>query len=102
MITHEQYMADSAKLHHAYYLEIARAAGVRFSDPKDIARFREALTTDKHMNNIPLAWWDARAMGLGHGTRQALRERGTFYSMAIGVCILKAAARDAVDSNKED
>jgi hypothetical protein len=98
--TREQYMASSGDLHHVYYLEIAKACGVAFTDPKDIARFRKALETDEHMNNIPLDWWDARAAGLmmynGRKVREVLKERGDFYSMAGGVCLLKAAACDAV------
>ncbi len=98
MLTRKDYMADSANLHDAYYLEIANACGVKFTDPATIERFRKALLDDEHMNNIPLGWWDNRVISLKRSlnVRQVLKDRGDFYSMAGGVCILKAAARAAV------
>jgi hypothetical protein len=94
MITRKDYM-DGKATFEAYYGEIAEACDVRFTDERDIARFREALKTDEHMNNIPLGWWDARATGLVQRVQAALKARDDFYSMAVGVCILKTAARKA-------
>ena len=98
MITRQEYMANQAT-HNAYYGEIAEACGVTFKDPVDLERFRTALRTDEHMNNIPLGWWDNRAAALmmynGGTVREELKKRGDGYSMASGVCIMKAAARKA-------
>lgn len=100
MITRAQYMANGEKLHDAYYREIAAECGIKFTEPASIARFREALATDPSMNNIPLSWWDTRAVNLmlynGWRIHEVLKARGDSYSMAVSVCILKAAARAAV------
>lgn len=99
MITREQYMADSEALHDAYYLEIATVAGVKFTNAAEIQQFRKALETDPHMNNIPLSSWDGKAYAMmlhnGLNIHNALKARGDFYSLSVGVCILKAAARHA-------
>lgn len=98
MITRQEYMANQAT-HNDYYGEIAEVCGVTFKDPADLERFRIALRSDEHMNNIPLNWWDARAQSLmrhnGNTVRAELKKRGDGYSMAGGVCIMKAAARKA-------
>jgi hypothetical protein len=100
IITRNEYMEGRAS-HEDYYGGIVAECGVDFKDAKDIARFREALKTDKNMNNIPLAWWDAKAQALmvynGAAIRKALKDRGDFYSMCGGVCILKTAARMAAE-----
>ncbi len=98
MKTRQDYLEGRCE-HSEYYGEIAKVCGVAFTDSADIARFKRALATDSNLNSIPLAWWDGRAAALmtynGAAVRRALKERGDFYSMAGGVCILKEAARKA-------
>lgn len=93
MITRADYMEGRAS-HDAYYGEIAGELGYRFP-AADIEKFKRALETDAHMNNIPLAWWDAQAVGLQSAIARILKPRGDHYSLAGGVCTLKAAARKA-------
>jgi len=90
MITRDQYMKDSS-LHHAFYLELAKECGVRFNSV-EVDKFRKALRTDKHMNNIPLSWWDARAVAY-KGCRRQYADHGDHVSLGGLVCMLKAMAR---------
>jgi len=95
MITYQEYMEDSANLHHAFYLEIAQECGINYSKSKDIERIKNALKTDEHLNNIPLREWDSKAESTKRSIDRALRNRGTWYSLAAGVCVHKAAAKEA-------
>lgn len=101
MITHAEYMANASRLHHAYYLEIAREAGISYAQSAKLARIEQALTDgDQWLNSIPLAQWDADALYTKQTVARALKARGTFWSMATGVCVQKAAAiEDARNPN---
>lgn len=57
MITRKEYMADSNRLHHAYYLQFATEATKRLV-LTHITKARIMASTDEHMNDIPLAMWD--------------------------------------------
>jgi hypothetical protein len=94
MITRKAYMADSANLHHAYYLEIAMAS-LPLNIPCSVEQVREALASgDEHLNTIPLGKWDAMALtGDNRRMYKALKERGDFQSLGTGVCVLKAYAK---------
>lgn len=103
MITRAEYMADSAKLHDAFYLEYATGVGFAWTDKAQIERFRVALETDERMNNIPLAWWDARGAHFQKSAamHRVAREKGAGgVSLSDCVCMLKAAARHAVEQAK--
>ncbi len=104
MITRAQYMADSTKLHQAYYAEVAEALGIRFrKDDPLLDRVRKALADgDEPLNTIPLGQWDAMALGYRFRpeTRKALRERGEGWSLGTGVCAYKAAARAAAQKEQ--
>lgn len=93
MITRAEYMADS-KLHHAYYLEVAREAGISYAKSEMLAMIKAALSAgDEHLNTISLGWWDHRARGTVGALERALRVRGEAYSLGCGVCAHKAAAK---------
>jgi len=98
MITRKQYL-DGNATHDEYYGEIAAlvAPPIRAGI---IDRVRVALDEgDKHLNTIPLALWDSMAFGINPSrVREVLKERGDGYSMSSGVCILKAAAKAAVNT----
>ena len=102
MITHKEYMADSKRLHHAYYLEIARAAGVQI--PGSMME-RVKGSTDEHYNDIPLDQWD-RIAGVMNGKliashwAMAMKARGSFASLATGVCAAKALARHITEGGQ--
>lgn len=93
MITRTEYMADSANLHHAYYLEIALEAGPLML-PFTIEKIKAALANgDEHLNSLPLGSWDNAAIQQQGRMRPALQARGDGYSLGTGVCILKALAK---------
>lgn len=96
LITRAEYMADSANLHQAYYLEVAQHAGMNASSlPVSVEECREALKTDKHMNNISLVKWDARASHWKQAVAQVniAKEGHCASSLSDCVCALKALAR---------
>lgn len=89
-------------LHHAYHLQIALKIGLRPSNlPCSVEKIRKALQTDKHLNNIPLACWDARVSGL-RGANVALKRRGDWLSLGTGVCILKAYAKHLAGNGEKN
>lgn len=97
LITRAEYMADSKNLHQAYYLELARHAGLTERTlPVSLERIRKALETDEHMNNIPLYLWD---LCVTPHVRSAIaqvnivKEGTCTSSLNDGVCALKALAR---------
>lgn len=97
MITRAEYMADGAKLHQSYFLELAQHAGLTAHNlPVSVEKIREALKTDEHMNNIPLQLWDSRVTA---HVRSAIaqvnitKEGHCASSLSDGVCALKALAR---------
>lgn len=106
MFTRQDYMEGRCD-HHEYYMEIAREVGLDYTTSSELGRWRRALETDPHMNNIPLAYWDKIAMELGADAvvRRALKTRGDSFSLGTGVCLAKAAAIEAVrrsDDNQAD
>jgi hypothetical protein len=99
MITRAEYMANSS-LHDAYHQEIAEDLGIEITDPALIEQCRRALASgDVHLRTIPLQMWDGMALGfescMRKEHRDKLRARGDFWSLGIGVCLFKAAARKA-------
>lgn len=94
MITRAEYMADSERLHQAYYLEIALEAPIMLTLPFGIrtiiAAFQEG---DPHLNTLSLPQWDNYSVRQQHYMRQPLKRRNDSYSLGTGVCILKALAR---------
>lgn len=95
IITRAEYMKDSRNLHQAYYLQIARMAGLKARHlPVPVESIREALKTDEHLNNIPLSLWDNAAFRVKAQVKRAERECGdTAPADLDGVCALKALAR---------
>lgn len=95
MIMQKDYMEGRAT-HHAYYLEIAQAAGLNAGAlPVTLENIREAIQTDEHLNNIPLNKWDWFAQANMKAIGRAARERGDVNSHTLGngVCALKALAK---------
>lgn len=85
--------------HADYYRAIAATAGVSYenADARFLDRVRRALAAgDEHLNTIPLAEWDARSTSI-FGLHNAFRAHGDIYSLAGGVCLVKQAAKDAVE-----
>ena len=96
MITRKEYMQNSKKLFHAYYLEIAKEAGIDYSESDLLPRVKEALKAgDEHLNTIPLSIWDANGMYTQRTINTAMKKRGDFWSLAGSVCVHKTAAKEA-------
>lgn len=114
MIHRNEYMANSAELHRAYYSQFVNA-GVRNLVKCYIGMEALLKSTDKHLNDIPLAKWDSmviphNAKGYVRGTiedgmligylngtqMKACGEGG--LSLGVGVCILKEAARQLIET----
>lgn len=102
LLTRAGYMTDSKKWHQAYYLQIARMAGLSARHlPKAVWEIREALKTDQHLNNIPLAWWDRAASLVSAQVMRAEKACGdTCPAPLDGVCALKALARHLAEQTE--
>lgn len=96
-ITRKAYLAGEVSFQD-YYRHIAHLAGVAFN-PADpfIKRVKKALDQgDEHLNSISLQTWDIRAVAAEHAIREACKQiEGEFYSLSVGVCTMKQAAKDA-------
>src|SRR5688572_18670861 len=57
MISRKEYMADSPRLHHAYYLQFATDRTRRLVE-QTIGKERILASVDPHFNDIPLREWD--------------------------------------------
>ena len=90
------FRADRSWEHYEKYEKIAQALGIKliqpFLAPHTPAKLRECYAKDRHLNNIPLAWWDT-----GHTLMSDLyriseyRETGG-WSLSNSVCTLKHVA----------
>lgn len=82
-----------------YYQHIAELAGISFDQNDDFIPncvIPALKKGDKHLNTIPLRWWDAMSMGNALAINKALSQvEGETYSLALGVCVMKSAARKA-------
>ena len=92
MLTRKQYL-DGEVSHEDYYGQFSNEvieAQVVWCLGKDEVR----ASTDKHMNDIPLARWDglARLDAFGMGRALAAANGTGGYSLSDQVCALKAAA----------
>ena len=90
IITRKEYMANSAALHRAYYLQFAT------TDTKkqvlfNIGSDRIKNSKDKHFNDIPLSEWDDLSNYAIFNTR-LFREINGQISLADKICCLKSAA----------
>lgn len=103
MMTRQQYLdtSNAHDAHQRYYGEIVEAAGgwKAFRLPFPIEAIRTAIAVDRHMNNLRLHAWDACVPNIPGAAVTALKARGDFLSLGTGVCILKEAARQAVEAN---
>ena len=109
MITRKDYMKDSSNLHREYYGQFVndavKAEVLRFIGKKAIIN-----STDEHLNDIRLAFWDrlagfafsgSRMVRSPHSivpvSRQQLKEAGEGTSCATLVCIYKEATRQIIE-----
>lgn len=128
LITHAEYMADSARLHQRYFLEIAEAIPdleAWILDHWTLDELRTAYAEDSHLNNLPVP------KGFIKGIRSPLgdtdtpwlvcmdkiflhfrpaiarviaakrEQRGFGASFSDNVCAIKAMMRDMVERADE-
>lgn len=95
MITRQEYMSHSTKLHQAYYLEIALEAGLKIPAVA-IKRTREELAAGNDnlndMRDINLDAWTGLGAARKPELQRAMKKRGDFYSQAGACCAAKALA----------
>lgn len=65
-----------------------------------IGKERLLASTDEHMNDIPLAMWDRLVPNLSGSS--GFKKAGDYYTLANGVCLLKEAARQWLESVKAE
>jgi len=95
-ITRKQYLAHSADLFQAYFLQFAgngyRSALAGMFGPEELL-----ASTDPHFNDIALARWDDAARKLySRIDHDRVTAAGEIYSLSTGVCTAKAMARELV------
>ena len=97
MITRKEMLNGEAS-HDDYYLSIAKTCGLNYNkaEPEFLERVKKALNEgDEHLNSIPLKEWDQRGMAI-RGARRAFEKHGDYPTLAGLVCLVKSAARAAV------
>lgn len=102
MITRKQYLENystqGTAAHRAYYSQFVDDDVLRVVESQfTAARLKKSFQSDEHFNNIPLQW-DWLAQATRYMVERNLREHEDFWSLGTGVCILKEAARQIVES----
>lgn len=95
--TRQQYLSGDCT-HEQYYSQFVNStilSRVEAYIGKD--KIVEAMQTEKGLNSIPLAKWDMAAQNLFDVSKK-LKEAGDYLTLAGGVCIAKAAARQIAKS----
>jgi len=103
IITKKEHMAREVtyETHRAYYAQFVndkvRALVSRSMQINDLK-----ASNCLHFNDIPLYEWDSLVWSLPYNTEliQAIEDAGDWLSLGTGVCILKEAAKQIVESIK--
>jgi len=95
-ITRKQYLAHSAELFHAYYMQFAgngyRSALSGMFGPEELL-----ASADPNFNDIPLSRWDDAVRKLYSRVDHArITAAGDFYTHSTGVCMAKTMARELI------
>lgn len=94
MYTREMYTKKQVS-HDEYFVFLADCCSIGNFNTKFLREVHTALRTDQHLNNISLYRWDSLALRNQQEHSRKLREvnNGECWSLAVGVCMLKAKAR---------
>ena len=97
IITRKDYLDNENKdtSHEAYYAQFVTASLVQ----RVIGAFgKEKLIEGKNksFNNIPLKKWDALSSTMPNSVFTKMKECGDYLTLAGTICILKEAARQAI------
>lgn len=85
--------AFTASAHHAYFAQFV-TLGITRIVRSHIGTARIVASSDPHLNDIPLACWDALHPIMRQSVNRALlRDVGEGWSLGTSVCIAKVAAR---------
>lgn len=107
MYTRQQYLANECS-YDQYYSQFVTEAILQTVERKfTLSRLQSAYLEGVLFNSIPLKEWDGLSSVIllfNRSVGTKLKEAGDFFSVATGVCILKAAAKILVErsNNKDD
>ena len=94
MITRNDYLANSEKLHHDYYTQFA-TDDLKRAVVQHIGLDMIQASTDVHFNDIPLPRWDAMyPIFEMSANKDAMKAAGESMTLSTSVCVLKAIARE--------
>ena len=100
MITRKEYMKDSSKLHHSYFLQFATDQTYAIVK-RSIGIKAIAESTCPNMNDIPLRLWDEIHPQIKGSVKRALKVymhsygcKSFNWSLSDSVCVAKAVARE--------
>lgn len=86
---------ESPAAHRRYYAQFVNAHTIAHVVAR-IGAAKLRASTDEHLNDIPLAHWDALAGNLP--LAQSLKIAGDYLTLGNAVCIAKEAARQWLES----
>jgi len=92
LYTRKQYLDGNCTFEQYYSQFVNDVIISRVGQFIGVERIKEAIQSDEHLNNIPLAKWDMVAGNL-YNVSAKMKEAGDYLTLAGGVCIAKAAAR---------
>lgn len=90
---------DNKCTHSEYYAQFVTDATIN-KVVKSIGKSNLLKSTDEHLNDIPLAQWDAITMLAN--TSATLKQCGDYLTLAGQVCIAKEAARQFIESSRDE
>lgn len=99
--TRKDYIQNNACTHKQYYAQLVRPSLIKFV--KDYFGMEALINSanDGHFNHIPLKKWD-RISGNTHMPKQSdWKMVEDFPTMAGLTCVLKAAARMAIEQERQ-
>lgn len=101
MRTRQEYM--DGKVTHAEYYRQFVTESVKSHVARRIGLDRIKTSHDEHLNDIPLNQWDdiSRAIFGNPSIGTRLKKAGDFWSLAVGVCIAKQAARMMLEAEQQ-
>lgn len=101
VITRKEYLADSANLHRAYYAQFV-TLHLRHHIAERIGMDRLRASTDPHLNDIPIQEWERLTWMMPLGAFNRMRATGDTVTQSGMVCVLKEAARQAIEHDAEE
>lgn len=85
---------DRKITHEQYYGSIVAAAQIPLQHHKDLTRWQDMIDRgDEDLTGLDLNYWDALAATWQASITRALRTHGDSWSLAGGVCTIKATVR---------